>query len=621
MIPPDFIDDLLTRTDIVEIIDARVSLKKTGQNHTGLCPFHTEKSPSFSVNADKQFYYCFGCQASGSAIKFVMEFDRLDFIPAIEMLAARVGMEIPQDRNAGSNEKQQKRKSIYETLRLSSEFYTDQLRHHSQKEVAVTYLKSRGLTGQIAKKFQIGFAPAGWDNLYGKLALTNEERRLLIDSGMVIEKAEEDKIYDRFRERIMFPIRDLRGRVIAFGGRIMGDGKPKYLNSPETPVFHKGRELYGLYEARQSNRKLAQLLVVEGYMDVVALAQNGVNYAVATLGTATTEDHLDRMYRMVSKIIFCFDGDIAGKNAAWKALNVTLLHMKDGRSAKFLFVPDGEDPDSLIRKEGEDKFKWRLDKAKSLADFFFEKLQEEVDVETIEGKAHLSKLAMPLLMKIPVGVFRELMIDQLAILTNLTSEKLLSLSGVDLTKPQLIERKIIVQRPEEYSNFPPDFPAENFDRGEVDYYGNEDDDYYPGQQSEVSSELANKAIAFILSQPELAYQLEDTDIQIFETGRGCALLLDVVRTILAEEIRSPVFLLVKYQSRPEFALLKQLAELEQLLGVSDVPAEFVGVIRALHAQISKNSDKELKRGLLAKPFSTLSESEKQQLRALIQKLK
>lgn len=620
MIPPDFIDDLLTRVDIVEIIDARVSLKKTGHNYTGLCPFHTEKSPSFSVNADKQFYYCFGCQASGSVIKFIMEFDRIDFIPAIEMLASRAGMEIPQDRNAESNEKQKKRKSIYEMLRLSSDFYCDQLRHHPQKESAVTYLKGRGLTGQVAKQFLIGFAPAGWDNLYGKLALTNEERGLLIDSGMVIEKIEEDKVYDRFRERIMFPIRDLRGRVIAFGGRIIGDGKPKYLNSPETPVFHKGRELYGLYEARQSNRKLEQLLVVEGYMDVVALAQHGVSYAVATLGTATTEDHLDRMYRMVSKVIFCFDGDTAGKNAAWKALNVALLHMKDGRSAKFLFVPDGEDPDSLIRKEGEDKFKWRLDQAKSLTDFFFEKLQEEVDVDTLEGKAHLSKLAIPLLMTIPVGVFRELMIDQLAKLTNLTSEKLLSLSGANDLKPKQNERKAFVKSAEEHPRAPFDVPPEALDRAEDDYYGYSGEDY-PDHLPELSSALADKAIAFLLSQPELANQLSDGDIQGFETGRGCSLLLDLVRTILAEEIRSPVLLLVKYQARPEFSQLKQLAELEQLLDVSDVPLEFEGVIRALTVQISETSDSELRRQLLAKPLSMLDEAEKQQLRVLVQKLK
>jgi len=609
VIPPDFIDEILTRIDIVEIIEARVALKKTGQNHTGLCPFHTEKSPSFSVNADKQFYYCFGCQASGSALKFIMEFDRIDFIPAVELLAARVGMEIPRDRNSFSDEKQQHRKSIYEILGLSAKFYDEQLRQHPQRDTAVSYLKARGLTGQIAKEFSIGFAPAGWDNLYSVLAKTNQERTLLIDSGMVVEKPEENKIYDRFRERIMFPIRDLRGRVIAFGGRIIGDGKPKYLNSPETPVFHKGRELYGLYEARKSSRKLDQLLVVEGYMDVVALAQNGINYAVATLGTATTEDHLDRMFRMVPKIIFCFDGDTAGKNAAWKALIVALMHMKDGRSARFLFVPDGEDPDSLIRKEGQDKFNWRLDQSKSLADFFYEKLQEEVDIASIEGKAHLSQLAMPLLMTIPVGVFRELMINQLASITNLTSEKLQSLAGASMrTKSSL--KPIPKPALEEIPSAMPDIPHGD----DYAHYPRDSEHDYPDQLTEGSSELARKAIGLLLAQPELATQLEDKEIQSFELGRGCTLLLDIVRTILAEEIGSSVFLLVKYQNRPEFAELKQLAEVEQLLGVSDIPAEFQGVIRALQEDRKRQSREELKRVLLAKPLSSLNNEEKQQLR-------
>ncbi|HJP49960.1 MAG TPA: DNA primase, partial [Pseudomonadales bacterium] len=324
LIPPDFIDDLLARTDIVEIIEARVSLKRTGQNYSGLCPFHTEKTPSFSVSAEKQFYYCFGCQATGSAIKFVMEFDRLDFIPAVELLAARAGLVVPQDRNQESSEKQQKRKSIYNVLEQSSVFYRDQLRQHTSRNIAVDYLKSRGLTGEIARDFGLGFAPPGWDNLYSLLAKTNHERQLLIDAGMVIKKdqvendgnIDDEKIYDRFRDRIMFPIRDLRGRVIAFGGRIVGDGKPKYLNSPETSVFHKSRELYGLYEARKRNRKLDNLLVVEGYMDVVALAQHEVNNSVATLGTATTSEHLDRIFRAVPTVTFCFDGDTAGKNAA-----------------------------------------------------------------------------------------------------------------------------------------------------------------------------------------------------------------------------------------------------------------------------------------------------------------
>ncbi|MBT3868308.1 MAG: DNA primase, partial [Gammaproteobacteria bacterium] len=366
MIPQEFIEEVLERTDIVEIIEPRVTLKKSGQNYTGLCPFHDEKSPSFSVSQDKQFYYCFGCQASGSALKFLMEFDRMDFVSSIEHLAQRVGLEVPRDQKSDPGVSQ-KRKSIYEVLDQSTSFFREQLKSHESRARAVDYLKRRGLSGEIARDFGVGYAPPGWDNLMSKLAISNADRQLLIDSGMLTEQAEEGKTYDRFRDRIMFPIRDLRGRTIAFGGRVLDDdAKPKYLNSPETDVFHKGRELYGLFEARKRVKKLNKLIVVEGYMDVVALAQHGVGYSVATLGTATSTDHIERMFRIVPQIVFCFDGDNAGRNAAWKALLSTLPAMEDACSAKFLFVPDGDDPDSLIRREGQEKFEARVGKAQGL---------------------------------------------------------------------------------------------------------------------------------------------------------------------------------------------------------------------------------------------------------------
>ncbi|HKI73485.1 MAG TPA: DNA primase, partial [Pseudomonadales bacterium] len=404
MIPPDFIDELLERTDIVEIVGQRVTLKKAGKDYTGLCPFHNEKSPSFSVSADKQFYYCFGCQASGTALKFIMEFDRLDFIAAVELLAGRVGMEVPRSDHVEAPERTEHRKSIYQILEQVATWYKEQLRHHASRERAVGYLKQRGLSGEVARDFGLGFAPPGWDNLYTALAKSNHERDLLIESGMVIVNDDGEKEHDRFRDRIMFPIRDIRGRVIAFGGRIIGDDKPKYLNSPETPVFHKGRELYGLYEARHHNRRLEQLMVVEGYMDVVALAQHEISYCVATLGTATSEAHVDRLFRLVPKLVFCFDGDDAGRNAAWKALTMTLPHMKDGRSARFLFLPDGEDPDSLVRKEGKAKFEARIAEAPRLEDVFYEKLGAEADTTSLEGKSAVAKLAMPLIAMIPEGV-------------------------------------------------------------------------------------------------------------------------------------------------------------------------------------------------------------------------
>ncbi len=532
----------------------------------------------------------------------------MDFIAAVEMLAGRAGMEVPRSTNV-SSEKQQQRKSIYNILDQSSSFYSQQLRHHKEKSRAVDYLKSRGLTGEIARDFGIGFAPPGWDNLYSELAKTNLERQLLIESGMAIEKdkdnTSDDRVYDRFRERVMFPIRDLRGRVIAFGGRIIGDGKPKYLNSPETPVFHKGRELYGLYEARQRNRRLDQLLVVEGYLDVVALAQYGVNYSVATLGTATTDEHLDRLFRMVPTVVFCFDGDSAGSNAAWKALVIALSHMKDGRSARFLFVPDGEDPDSLIRSEGKDKFEWRIDQAMHLPDFFFEKLLGEVDVDTIDGKAHLSKLAMPMIMKIPVGVFRELMIGRLSEMTNLAGDKLLELSGAKPGSSGYQPAIVAVDQP----------PAEGWDEYSPDEYDGQYDDYYPDQLPQ-SSDLANKAISLLLRQPELCNIVEESHYTILESAGGCGLLLEIVRVILVEEIRSPVLLLAKYQDRVEFTLLKQLAEQEQLLGIADLPDQYLGVINKLRKKIDEKVSEELKRPLVHKALKDMNEEEKQQLRDL-----
>ncbi|MBV1879003.1 MAG: DNA primase [Pseudomonadales bacterium] len=637
MIPPDFIDEVLSRTDLVEIVEARVGLKKTGQNYSGLCPFHTEKSPSFTVNREKQFYYCFGCQASGSAIKFVMEFDRAGFVETVENLAARVGLVVPRSNTLASTEKQQKRKSIYQILDQSMVFYQQQLRSHSEQHLAVTYLKGRGLSGEIARDFGLGYAPPGWDNLYSSLAKTNHEHQLLLDAGMVIEKtnnqvdavqkaspneqqAQKNRTYDRFRDRVMFPIRDLRGRAIAFGGRILGDAKPKYLNSPETPVFHKGRELYGLYEARKRNRKLTQLVVVEGYMDVVALAQHGVNCAVATLGTATTEEHLERLFRMVAKVIFCFDGDQAGRNAAWKALLVALGHMTDGRSARFLFVPDGEDPDSLIRQEGQSKFEWRMDQAQHLPDFFFEKLQAEVDFDSLDGKAHLSQLAMPLIMQIPNGVFRELMLGRLAELTNLSIEKLQTLAGTSVARAKKPSRRDYAAAEPlagaasetVFKDVLPDeqpWPEYAIDEEVID-----DSMDYPADQS---SDLANKALALLLRQPELVAMIAEPVYQSLEAVKGCNTLLEVVRTILVEDIRSPVLLLANYQDRIEFTALKQLAEQEQLLGVADLPLEYSNVIEKIQQRAARASRAELRRVLLAKPFSELSEDEKQQLRELI----
>ena len=421
MIPPEFIDDLLSRADITDFVGDRVKLRKAGQNFSGLCPFHNEKTPSFTVSQEKQFYHCFGCQAHGNVIGFVMEFDRLDFPGAVELIAQRLGISVPQSNDPKARDRAVKRKSQQDILEQVMQFYCRVLREHPQKDVAVSYLKSRHLSGEVARDFNIGYAPPGWSNLEAELAKTNHERDLLRDAGMLIER-DDERTYDRFRERIMFPIRDQRGRVIAFGGRALGDANPKYLNSPETELFHKGKELYGLFEARRSNARLESLLVVEGYMDVVALAQHGITHAVATLGTATTADHLTRLYKMVTRVVFCFDGDAAGKAAAWKALLVALPFMTDGRSARFLFLPEGEDPDSMVRAEGQEGFANRLAQAEPLPDFFFRKLKSEQDVTSLDGRAALSKLAMGLISTMPRGVFRELMVNKLSEMTNLSAE-------------------------------------------------------------------------------------------------------------------------------------------------------------------------------------------------------
>ncbi|WP_426414715.1 DNA primase [Aestuariirhabdus sp. LZHN29] len=426
LIPQSFIDDLLARTDIVDVVGSRLKLRKSGKNHSALCPFHQEKSPSFSVNADKQFFYCFGCGAAGNAIGFIMEFDRLDFPQAVEDLANKLGIEVPHETNNQQNQEQKQRfASIFELLENASEHFQRQLREHEQRQRAVDYLKQRKLSGAIARQFGIGYAPPGWDNLLKALQSAEQGEAELLEVGLLVENEDKGTRYDRFRDRIIFPIRDTRGRTIAFGGRVLGDDKPKYLNSPETPVFHKGQELYGLYEARQANRQLQQLMVVEGYMDVVALAQHGINNAVATLGTATTPDHIQRLFKVVPEIIFCFDGDAAGRKAAWRALESALALMSDGRQCRFLFLPEGDDPDTLVQREGAEGMRGRIQAdALPLDRFLFDHLGGDLDLDSPAGSAQLTKLAIPLLQQLPAGTFRSLMQRRLANLTGLEAQEL-----------------------------------------------------------------------------------------------------------------------------------------------------------------------------------------------------
>ncbi|WJT06575.1 DNA primase [Vibrio harveyi] len=416
-IPRSFIDDLLARLDIVDIIDARVKLKKKGKNYGACCPFHNEKTPSFSVSQEKQFYHCFGCGVHGNAIDFIMEFERLDFVEAIEELASYLGLDVPREQrsggggqfNSGPQASSSEKRSLYDIMGSIAQFYRNQLKQPTSK-VAIEYLKDRGLSGEIVQKFGIGYVADEWDLVRKNFGQNKDNQDMLVTGGMLIENDKGNR-YDRFRGRIMFPIRDRRGRVIGFGGRVLGDGTPKYLNSPETPIFYKGKELYGLYEVLQAYREPPRILVVEGYMDVVALAQYGVDYSVASLGTSTTGDHIQMLFRQTNTVVCCYDGDRAGKEAAWRALENALQYLKTGNTLKFLFLPDGEDPDSYVRKYGKQAFEQQIEQATPLSSYLFDNLIElhQINLGNNEGKSALRAYASALIDKIPDPYFQELL--------------------------------------------------------------------------------------------------------------------------------------------------------------------------------------------------------------------
>jgi DNA primase len=417
LIPQDFIDDLIARADIVEVIGRRVQLKKAGREFKACCPFHDEKTPSFTVSPGKGFYHCFGCGAHGTAVGFLMEFDHMSFVEAIESLAHSMGLEVPRDQ---SDRPAQRYDELFSLMAGVEKSWQQALRDN---QAALEYVKRRGIDGETARRFGIGYAPDGWSTLLDRFGKSPEAIERLLAAGLVIRK-DNGSHYDRFRDRIMFPIRDQRGRTIGFGGRALGDGEPKYLNSPETVLFHKGRELYGLYEARQALRQIDRLIVVEGYMDAVALARHGINFAVATLGTATTAEHLNRLFRLTENVVFCFDGDRAGRAAAWRALENALAQVREGRQIGFVFLPEGHDPDSFVNDRGARAFIAAVDEATALSDFLIDELSSQVDMQTVDGRARLAELARPLLAKIPPGVYRELLVGRLAGVVGLASPKL-----------------------------------------------------------------------------------------------------------------------------------------------------------------------------------------------------
>jgi DNA primase len=599
-IPQNFIDELIARADIVEIIGSRVALKKAGREYKACCPFHDEKTPSFWVSPDKQFYHCFGCGAHGTALGFLMEYDRLPFPEAVEDLATRLGLTVPHDGAgaaaggaaagggaAGSGAAAADDSApLYELLSQVADLYHANLRH---SERAAAYAAQRGLTAETIERFRIGYAADSWNELLRRFGAQERAQRALLDCGLIIERERErggEGYYDRFRDRLMFPIRDTRGRVIAFGGRVLGEGEPKYLNSPETALFHKGRELYGLYETRLARRSLQRLLVVEGYMDTVRLHQAGLTYAVATLGTATTADHLRRAFRLVSEIVFCFDGDRAGRTAAWRALQQVLPETREGREIRFLFLPEGDDPDSLVGREGPEAFQTRLEAAVPLSEYLVAQLREQADVSHADGKARFVALARPLLGKIGAGVYRELLLERLAGAIGLSTERLQQW----LTSPESAAPAALRRTDRERAA-----PARQAGRGS----------------------LITQAIALLLHFPAAAAAVQDE--QLRELGRldlpGIAVLHELLEQQRARPAATMAQTLERWRERHEYRRLCELAAGEPIVpdGSAAAGELLCAVSRLLDQQLRQ---RRLQTLIEKAGASSLDDAEKAELQAL-----
>lgn len=610
LIPQQFIDDLLDRTDIVEVIDGRVALKKSGQNYSGLCPFHNEKSPSFTVSQSKQFYHCFGCGAHGNAISFLMEFERLEFPAAVESLARQAGLEVPVE-NSANPEKKKKQDSLYDQLQKAEQFFSLQLRQHTSKERAINYLKQRQLTGQTAKAFAIGYAPPGWENLREALATTSKDEQQLIEAGLLIKREDREGCYDRFRDRIIFPIRDTRGRTIAFGGRVLGDDKPKYLNSPESPVFHKGNELYGLYEARKASNRLTRFLIVEGYMDVVALAQHGIHYAVATLGTSTSTAHLNKLFRMVPEVIFCFDGDEAGRKAASRALETALPILEDGRQIRFLFLPEGEDPDSLVHKEGQAAFTQRLDQATPLTDYFFESVSAGLDTSSLDGQARLSKLALAKMQAMPRGVLYELMLNQLAGMTGLSAESLKQSAAQTPPPAPVHDQPAVDDYTQGYENIP--FPAD--DSGYEAFSPPREPPFTKKSRSRVT-EPAEKATFLLLHNPELAKSVADLDALRHIDCPGMPRLVELLDLLKKQPELGVHGILAHWQVAHGAAASRELTEIAERELLLDKPQQEKSFTETLALLQKHHQKKQLDQLLEHARHTPLTTEEQELMRAL-----
>ncbi len=568
-IPDSFIDSLLARTDIVELIDARVKLKRAGREYTACCPFHDERTPSFYVSPTKQFYHCFGCGAHGTAIKFLMEYDRLEFLDAVEDLAKRAGMEVPRE-NKPARGREDDFGPLYASTAAASTFFQTQLKSATH---ARAYLQKRGVDAATQARFELGYAPAGWDALLSALG-RDESQRALLDKVGLLSKNDAGRTYDKFRDRLIFPIHDRRGRVIAFGGRVLSaDDSPKYLNSPETPLFRKGRELYGLWQVRQTHSRIPRLIVVEGYMDVVSLFQFGVTQAVATLGTATTPDHAELLFRNSGDVYFCFDGDRAGRSAAWKALESTLPRLKDGRQAWFLFLPEGEDPDTVVRSEGAEGFDRRLQQAMPLSEFFFNELGRDIQMDSLDGRARLVERARPMIEQMPDGAFRDLMRQKLAELTGLAA-------------------RVEVARPKPAAATP--------------------------RPRNARRSLVRIAIELLLQQPALAQRIEPPYVFAWLDQPGVPLLLDLLERCRARPDITTGSLLESYSESEDLPSLTRLAVAEVIAPQEGWAADFDGAIRGLELMALEQRERDLQARAREIGLANLSREEKDELRLLPQ---
>jgi DNA primase len=575
-IPDAFIDEVLARTDIVELIESRVPLKRAGREYHACCPFHDERTPSFTVSPTKQFYHCFGCGAHGTAVRFLMEFDRLEFPDAVEELARRAGLEVPRE---ASRARAPEGEDLYGVLASAQQVFARQL---AASEPAKRYLAGRGLDRAIIERYGIGFAPDGWEHL--KSALGTDARRLaLLDKVGLLSRNDQGRVYDKFRNRIMFPIRDRRGRTIAFGGRVIDkDDSPKYLNSPETPLFHKGRELYGLHEARQASSKLKRLVVVEGYMDVVSLAQFGFTDAVATLGTATTRDHAELLFRNAPDVVFCFDGDRAGRAAAWRAVENVLPRMRDGRQALFLFLPEGEDPDTIVRKEGPAGFAARLAQTMPLSEFLFAELSADVDLKSLEGRARLAERARPLIAQVPDGAFRDLL-----------GTRLTELTGI---------------RP---GAAPTAAPAAWTPATKRPTAGN------PAPRRS----LVRTAIAMLIQQPRLVEAMEPPYLFAALRQPGVPLLMELIELIRERPQIQSGALLEHFEGREERNALDKLVMQDLGIAPERWSVEFTDCLRQLDRQTRQQRLDEINARAAESGFAGLSDAEKTEWRELQQALR